>query len=92
MFVLACYDSPNDRRRNRIARILLDYGYRVQKSVFEIDAPDNLLKEMTDRIKRSSDPEEDCVRFYHLCRRCLEQSELIGQKAELTNTETVFII
>lgn len=29
------YDITDDRERNRIARLLKSYGFRVQKSVFE---------------------------------------------------------
>ena len=35
MFYLICYDVVNDRRRNRVSRLLEGYGLRVQKSVFE---------------------------------------------------------
>jgi CRISPR-associated protein Cas2 len=33
---VASYDITDDNRRVQIARILLDYGCRVQKSVFEV--------------------------------------------------------
>lgn len=33
-FYLVSYDVADDRRRNRIAKVLLDYGDRVQFSVF----------------------------------------------------------
>lgn len=32
---LICYDIVADSRRNRVAKLLLRYGLRVQKSVFE---------------------------------------------------------
>lgn len=33
---IACYDVADDRRRARVARLLLRHGVRVQKSVFEV--------------------------------------------------------
>jgi CRISPR-associated protein Cas2 len=35
MFYLVSYDIPDDRRRTRLAKLLKDYGGRVQYSVFE---------------------------------------------------------
>jgi CRISPR-associated protein Cas2 len=31
-----CYDISHDGQRQRVARILLDYGRRLQRSVFEV--------------------------------------------------------
>jgi CRISPR-associated protein Cas2 len=33
---VVCYDVVDDRRRNRIFKLLKDYGRRVQYSVFEV--------------------------------------------------------
>lgn len=33
---VAAYDIADDRRRDRVARVLLDFGRRVQQSVFEV--------------------------------------------------------
>ena len=37
MFVVVAYDIPDDRRRTRVAKVLEDYGDRVQYSVFEMN-------------------------------------------------------
>ena len=43
--VLVAYDVPSDRRRTRVAKILLKYGDRIQYSVFVVDAaPARLLR------------------------------------------------
>lgn len=91
MFVVVCYDTPDDLRRLRFAKILLDYGYRVQKSVFEVEAPHDILKDMLDRLDSYVNSEEDSIRVYHVCQRCLNQVQFIGL-AELTNQENVFIL
>lgn len=40
---VAAYDVTDDRRRNRVARVLTEFGHRVQLSVFVVDvAPDDL--------------------------------------------------
>jgi len=91
MFLVAAYDTPDDRRRVRLARVMLDYGYRVQKSVYEMDLPAELVREMLRRLTEIIDLDQDSLRIYHICSRCLGQIELMGQ-AELTNQETVFIV
>lgn len=45
MYVIS-YDISNDRRRNKIAKILLDYGRRVQYSVFECEMNQKSFKEL----------------------------------------------
>ncbi len=91
MFVVIAYDCSDDKRRLKVAKILLDYGYRVQYSVFEADLDDELLKELIDRLQKVINVEEDSIRIYHICRRCLDQTQLFGD-AELTNQEICFIV
>ena len=43
---LAAYDISDDRRRTRVARLLLQYGQRLQKSVFEIEVDPDELPEL----------------------------------------------
>jgi CRISPR-associated protein Cas2 len=33
---IASYDISDDRRRQRVARVLLGYGFRVQRSVYQV--------------------------------------------------------
>ncbi len=91
MYIVVGYDTPDDKRRLRMAKILLDYGYRVQKSVFEIEAPPKLIDEMIERLKKTVDPQEDSVRIYHICTKCIESADFLGN-ATLTNTEEVFVL
>ncbi|MEW6140284.1 MAG: CRISPR-associated endonuclease Cas2, partial [Thermodesulfobacteriota bacterium] len=35
VFVVVCYDVVDDRTRTRLAKLMQNYGNRVQKSVFE---------------------------------------------------------
>ncbi|ADB15820.1 CRISPR-associated protein Cas2 [Pirellula staleyi DSM 6068] len=42
---LASYDISDDKRRAKVARFLLQFGARLQKSVFEIDLdPDEIAE------------------------------------------------
>ncbi|NLE29142.1 MAG: CRISPR-associated endonuclease Cas2 [Phycisphaerae bacterium] len=91
MFLVIGYDCTNDKRRLKVAKVLLDYGYRVQYSVFEADLDQALLDELIQRLNKIIDPEEDSIRIYHICQRCLDQTNLFGD-AQLTNQEKVFIV
>jgi CRISPR-associated protein Cas2 len=40
---VAAYDVSEDRRRNKVSKVLCQYGHRVQKSVFVVQVtPDEL--------------------------------------------------
>lgn len=77
-FYLICYDITEDRRRDRCARTLLDYGKRVQKSVFECHLDQKLLLKMRGEIWKLINPQQDSVRLYSLCKRCQEGVDLVG--------------
>jgi len=90
MFYIVSYDIPDDRKRNKIAKMLLDFGTRVQYSVFECILDDKLLEKMTSKLgKMISD--EDSVRIYALCARCEGVVRALG-KGEVTKDEDVFIL
>ncbi|MCL2622119.1 MAG: CRISPR-associated endonuclease Cas2 [Planctomycetaceae bacterium] len=91
MFLTVAYDCTNNKRRNRVAKILLDYGYRVQYSVFEMELDERRSKEMQDRLLEVIDASEDSIRIYRICERCLGQTRIHGIRG-LTNQERLFII
>ena len=91
MFLTVVYDCSNDKRRNRVAKILLDYGYRVQYSVFEVELDERRAKEMQERLLEVIDVEADSIRIYRICERCLVQTKVHGSGG-LTNQERLFII
>ena len=37
MDMLVIYDITEPRRLNKVAKVIKDYGIRVQKSIFEVD-------------------------------------------------------
>lgn len=79
MWILAIYDIAEPRRLNRVARILKDYGYRVQKSKFEIEVNGSAFAELQARITGVIDEEQDGVKYIPLCESCRLKTEIIGQ-------------
>jgi len=71
MLVLVAYDvatadAAGERRLRRIARACLDYGQRVQKSVFECQVGAKEWLELRSRLLDEMASEEDSLRFYFL--------------------------
>lgn len=71
MYILVTYDvsttTPAGRRRlRRVAKVCLDYGQRVQNSVFEclVDPAQNV--EMKAKLLKIIDPQTDSIRIYNL--------------------------
>lgn len=78
MRILAVYDIADARRLSRVAKVLLDYGRRVQKSKFEIELSERAFAELQSRIAAEIDFDEDGVKYIPLCQRCLHKTEVIG--------------
>ncbi len=78
MFYTVAYDITNDRRRTAVAKILLDFGTRIQYSVFECNTDRRAFLRLQDRLQNAVNPKEDTVTFYHLCRSCERGIERIG--------------
>jgi CRISPR-associated protein Cas2 len=91
MHLVVCYDITDDRRRYHVARILDDYGDRVQYSVFEIIMDEHLLPRMTRRLENAIDREKDSVRIYLLCARCEKNISVMG-KATIIQESEVYIV
>ena len=53
MFYVVSYDMPDDRKRTKMAKNLLDFGTRVQYSVFECILDDKRLEALTGLIRRT---------------------------------------
>ena len=66
MKYLITYDISEDRRRNKVIKLLNEYGRRVQFSCFEIEIYPQNLELLVFNVERVIDPETDKVFFYPL--------------------------
>ena len=76
--MVVCYDVVSDRRRARLLKKMKGFLPHVQKSVFEGELSEKRLEEMRRMIKKELDLSEDSVRIYHLCKRCIPATEVVG--------------
>ncbi len=76
MYLVVSYDITNNKARNKIVSILESYGFRVQKSVFEVEITQNQFTRMKKSCwywlayAKSKYPENiennDSIKFYIL--------------------------
>jgi CRISPR-associated protein Cas2 len=69
MIRVVCYDVQDDKRRNRLFKLLKNYGQWIQYSVFEVDCkePDWILlyHHITQLLK-----DDDSICIYQMCAKC----------------------
>jgi len=85
MFVLVSYDvatvqKGGQRRLRRVARACLDYGQRVQYSVFECIIDPAQWAVLRQRLIDEIDSNKDSLRFYFLGSNWKHRVEHIGAK------------
>jgi CRISPR-associated protein Cas2 len=86
--VLVSYDvstvRPEGRRRlRRVAKVCLDYGQRVQNSVFECLVDPTQWARLQAELLREYEPSEDSLRFYFLGSHWRSRVEHHGTKPSL---------
>jgi len=88
MLVLVTYDvsvitDGGQRRLRNIAKTCLDYGSRVQNSVFECEIDPAQFTVLKSRLLSIYDPDEDSLRFYFLGKKGRQRVEHYGAKSTL---------
>ncbi len=88
MMVLVTYDvsttTPQGRRRlSRVAKACLDYGQRVQNSVFECQVSPDQFTALRLRLTDLYEPKEDSLRFYFLGSNWQRRVEHLGAKPSI---------
>ena len=69
-FVVVAYDIPSARRRNKVVKILQQYGRRINFSVFECMFSDGQLSAVREEIGSIINLSKDQVVYYQLCLGC----------------------
>lgn len=88
MLMLVTYDVNVEtrigrRRLRRVARACLDFGQRVQNSVFECEVEPAQWTTLRARLIAEIDPEIDSLRFYRLGAEGRRRLEHVGAKPTL---------
>lgn len=91
MRILVAYDISQAKRLRRVAKVTLEFGRRVQKSVFECDLDEGGLQRLKQRLAEVVNPSLDSVRFYRLCARCSGTIEVMGTGPILQDESVVVL-
>lgn len=91
MFYLVSYDVVDDKRRNKLAKKLKDYGKRVQYSVFECLLNEEKIKELEKAILPFFNQDEDSIRIYGLCQACSKNVKVLGI-GDISQDPEVYIV
>lgn len=96
MLVLITYDvnttdSAGKKRLRQVAKACVNYGQRVQNSVFECVLDPSQLKVLKVRLLGIIDQEKDSLRFYHMGDNYANKVEHYGAKASY-DPEGVLIV
>jgi len=78
-FMVVSYDIANNRRRQKVVKIMEGYGRRVQYSVFECRLTAQNFRRLREKLRAVIDPKEDSILFYPLCGGCLQQRDGLGR-------------
>jgi CRISPR-associated protein Cas2 len=79
MFILVAYDVSSNRRRKKVAKVLGNYGDRVNLSVFECEfKKEQSLEKLKEDVKAIIKPKKDHVRYYTLCEECRRKTVVQG--------------
>lgn len=96
MLVLISYDVNTEdaagrRRLRKIAKQCLNYGQRVQNSVFECSLDAAQLRGLEARLVAEMDQEKDSLRFYNLGNNYSEKVSHYGVKPGYDPSEPLIL-
>lgn len=96
MYILVTYDvdttdKAGQKRLRKVAKACLDYGQRVQNSVFECELTEVQFCILKERIKDIIDYSLDSIRFYHLNRNENRRVEVMGVETAFNVKDSIII-
>ena len=89
VYILIIYDIINNKKRNKLAKLLKGYGFRIQKSAFEARISAGKYRKLLKELDAFGSA-EDCIRVYKIIGN--GQVTTIGKPRENIDIEDVIII
>lgn len=96
MFVLITYDvnvtsTYGKKRLRKVAQACINYGRRVQNSVFECILSESQYIFLKNQLKNIIDQKQDSIRFYLLGSNWKHRIETIGNNSDIDFTDSLII-
>lgn len=90
IFCVVAYDISDDKRRDRIVKVLEKYGMRVNYSVFECMFTPGQFQKVQCSIYQKIDMKEDSVVYYPICVDCY--TRIVYQPNRRKEMECVVVV
>lgn len=96
MFVIIAYDvntetSEGKKRLRKVAKECVNYGQRVQNSVFECNLDSVKFRQVKAILEEIIDKNKDSLRFYNLGNNFKNKTEHIGVKPSYNVQEPLIL-
>lgn len=75
---IIAYDIENNKRRNKLAKLLSEFGIRIQFSVFECTLTKKELAYLNNTISDLIKKDKDSVFIFPICQNCDSKGVFIG--------------
>lgn len=79
MIFMVCYDISHPKRLRKTAKVLENFGLRVQKSFFQCEINREGMHDLRQRVLDVLDLEKDYFFIYPLCEHCTRQAQTDGR-------------
>jgi len=87
MNTVITYDIVENRTRTRFRKFLKELGLPSQRSVFECRLDARELRRIREYCREYLDLENDSVRIYRVCNRCMARAVVQGQGIRFRNLD-----
>lgn len=97
MMILITYDvntieNDGNKRLRKVSKVCLDYGQRVQNSVFECNVDPAQFVKIKHELSKIIDFKKDSLRFYKLGKNWENRIETIGKNETYNPEKEIFIL
>ncbi len=83
MLRIVAYDIASPKRLRLVAKICLDFGIRIEKSVFECDLRNDQFENMWERLCSTVNRDVDSLVCYPICAACEKNVVIYGRPRHL---------
>ena len=97
MLVIIAYDVETSTQEGRtrlrkVAKLCVNYGQRVQNSVFECSVDPAQLVEIKDQLEKMIDNDLDNIRIYHMGKNWERKIETLGKSESYNHDSGVLFV
>lgn len=91
LFYVIAYDVTDDKRRNKVVKLLSKHGVRSNYSVFECMLTESQFTKIREALRKIINPkEQDRVAYYPICVNCYTRILYEPPRNEKAKTTLVF--